>query len=79
MARSVLDVWNVSKAAFPITGTAAEKLCFRLHYAVLAPSGHNTQPWLFHLGDDVLELYADRTHALLVQCSSHSHSLQAWV
>ena len=35
--------------------------------AVRAPSSHNTQPWLFRLvGDDALELYADRTRALPV-------------
>ena len=36
-----------------------------LEYAVLAPSGHNTQPWLFRLtGEDSLHLIADRTRAL---------------
>jgi len=35
--------------------------------AVLAPSGHNTQPWLFRIVDDgALELLADRTRALPV-------------
>lgn len=39
---------------------------FLLHYAVLAPSGHNTQPWLFRLTGDAVDLYADRTRALPV-------------
>lgn len=34
--------------------------------AVLAPSSHNTQPWLFEIGDNHLRLYADRTRALPV-------------
>lgn len=34
--------------------------------AVLAPSSHNTQPWVFRLGDDLVELHADRTRALPV-------------
>jgi nitroreductase len=34
---------------FPIAGTPAEQLRFLLHYAVLAPSGHNSQPWLFKI------------------------------
>jgi nitroreductase len=34
--------------------------------AILAPSSHNTQPWLFRIYDDRLELYADRTRALPV-------------
>jgi hypothetical protein len=34
--------------------------------AVLAPSSHNTQPWLFRIDDDVVEVRADRTRALPV-------------
>ena len=34
--------------------------------AVLAPSSHNTQPWLFRLREGGLELRADRTRALPV-------------
>jgi nitroreductase len=37
-----------------------------VRHAVLAPSGHNAQPWLFRLRDDALELHADRTRALPV-------------
>lgn len=32
--------------------------------AVRAPSSHNTQPWLFRVGTDWIELLADRTRAL---------------
>lgn len=35
-----------------------------LKYAVLAPSSHNTQPWLFRVTAEALELFADRTRAL---------------
>ncbi|MBT8439674.1 MAG: nitroreductase [Gammaproteobacteria bacterium] len=35
-----------------------------LKYAVLAPSSHNTQPWLFKITDSMVSLYADRTRAL---------------
>jgi hypothetical protein len=34
--------------------------------ATLAPSSHNTQPWLFRLEGSVVELMADRTRALPV-------------
>lgn len=34
--------------------------------AVLAPSSHNTQPWVFRIDGGRLELYADRTRALPV-------------
>ncbi|KPV41939.1 nitroreductase [Thiohalorhabdus denitrificans] len=32
--------------------------------AILAPSSHNTQPWIFRLRDGCIELLADRTRAL---------------
>lgn len=34
--------------------------------AALAPSSHNTQPWVFRISDSAIELYADRTRALPV-------------
>ena len=61
-----LQAWNVSAADFPEGGDATAKMLFLLRYAALAPSGHNTQPWLFSLQDDSFELYADRTQALPV-------------
>ena len=32
--------------------------------AVLAPSSHNSQPWLFRVRGTTLDLYADRSRAL---------------
>jgi len=58
------EPWRVSEAAFPGDGTVAQKLRFCLNYAVLAPSTRNTQPWLFKIRGDGLELYADRTRSL---------------
>lgn len=59
--------WHVSSNDFPGNGAApAEKLKFLVRYAVLAPSGHNTQPWTFRIREDKLSLYADRTRALPV-------------
>lgn len=60
------DPWSVSEGQFPRDGEPEEKLRFMLSYAVLAPSGHNTQPWLFRVKDDTVELDADRTRALPV-------------
>jgi hypothetical protein len=34
--------------------------------AVLAPSSHNTQPWVFRIGASEIDLFADRTRALPV-------------
>ncbi len=60
------DPWQTSEGAFPKAGASSEKLRFLLNYAVLAPSSHNTQPWLFRIVGDGVELYADRTRALPV-------------
>jgi len=60
------DPWSVKTEDFPKKGSATEKLRFLLNYAVLAPSSHNAQPWLWQLDGDNLELFADRTRALPV-------------
>ncbi len=45
----------------------AEKLLFFLEYAILAPSSHNTQPWMFKIvGDDTIEVYADDSRWLKI-------------
>jgi hypothetical protein len=61
-----LQGWTVSAEDFPHAGNSEEKLEFLLRYAVLAPSSHNTQPWLFRIRGDEVELYADRTRSLRV-------------
>lgn len=53
-----------NQAEFPLSGSATDKLSFLLRYAVLAPSNRNTQPWRWHLTDDGVELYTDRTRSL---------------
>jgi hypothetical protein len=58
--------WNVPARDFPHTGSPEEKLQFLLRYAVLAPSNHNTQPWLFHIEGDSVELYVDLSRSLRV-------------
>jgi hypothetical protein len=50
--------------AFPARGDPAERLRFLLSWAVLAPSRHNTQPWIFEVEDDEVRLYADSSRAL---------------
>lgn len=52
--------------AFPAWAGAAEQLRFLLRYAVLAPSRHNTQPWLFEIAGPELRLYADARRRLRV-------------
>lgn len=63
---STLEAWNVREADFPKDSRLSEKMNFLLRYAILAPSGHNTQPWLFKIvgNNNVIEVYADRSRAL---------------
>jgi hypothetical protein len=61
-----MNAWTIDERDFPATGTAAAQLSFLIRYAILAPSGHNTQPWLFRVSGDRLHLFADRTRALPV-------------
>ena len=60
------DSWSISAEDFPANGATPEKWKFFLSYAVLAPSSHNSQPWLFHVRNNTLELYADRRRAFPV-------------
>jgi len=43
------------------TQTQEEKLRFLLQFAVLAPSTHNTQPWLFEIRENSCVIYFDRS------------------
>jgi hypothetical protein len=62
------EPWKVSEISFSSCDKAFDKLKFFLNYAILAPSGHNTQPWAFRISKDnnTIHLYADRTRALPV-------------
>jgi hypothetical protein len=63
LKQSSVAPWNVAAEDFPCNGSKQEKWKFFLRYAVLAPSSHNTQPWLFHFDGADLQLRADRTRA----------------
>jgi nitroreductase len=61
-----LPLIDLDRNEFPSTGLPTEQLAYLLRYAVQAPSSHNSQPWLFELSDDAVELRADRARALPV-------------
>jgi len=44
----------------------AQRLRSLVEQAILAPSSHNTQPWMFRIDGGRMELHADRTRALPV-------------
>jgi nitroreductase len=59
-----LAAWDVQETDFPSTGTLFDQLKFLLRYAVLAPSGPNTQPWKLSIKDNEVSLIADFTRSL---------------
>ncbi|HVB24592.1 MAG TPA: nitroreductase family protein [Ktedonobacteraceae bacterium] len=66
MPQLIANPLDVVEADFPGTGTLVEQIHFMLNYAVLAPSRHNVQPWLFKVEGNTVELYADQSRALPV-------------
>lgn len=50
----------------PFAGSQADLLARAVGFAVLAPSSHNTQPWLFDLRWNGLEIILDRSRVLPV-------------
>lgn len=66
MAVTPTEAWNVSEEDWPAGGTPEEQLCYLLRWAILAPSSHNTQPWLFQIDEGELEIRPDLTRSLAV-------------
>ncbi len=62
---------TLTQSEFPADRPDAAKLEYLVRYAILAPSGHNTQPWKFRIHGSVLELYADLTRAMPVTDPDH--------
>ncbi len=61
---SNFEAWNVNESDFPSDGDLREKLKFLLRYAILAPSGPNSQPWKFAIDGNTVSVYADLKRAL---------------
>jgi hypothetical protein len=58
--------WAIDERDFPRGWTTADQIRFLLGYAILAPSGLNSQPWLFRVHDNWVQLFADRARGLPV-------------
>lgn len=53
------DRKNIINEDFRKLAALPEKIAFILQYAVLAPSTHNSQPWLFKVTGNSVEIYSD--------------------
>ncbi|MEW6320151.1 MAG: hypothetical protein AB1635_03575 [Acidobacteriota bacterium] len=51
--------WDIRPEDFPEGGEPREQLRHLLHYAILAPSTKNTQPWRFRVDDWAIHVFAD--------------------
>jgi hypothetical protein len=58
--------WIIDEADFYELESHEEQMRFLLRYAILAPSGHNTQPWSFHVTADGVQVFADTSRRLLI-------------
>lgn len=56
--------WQIDGSEFYELESFDEQMRFLLRYAVLAPSGHNTQPWVFRIANDGVEVFAGYTRGL---------------
>lgn len=59
--KTSLAAWNVKEKHFPKNGKMESKLKFLVRYAILAASGLNSQPWIFKIKDNTIEIWADNT------------------
>ena len=61
------EPWSISTLSFPgHDAQPTDRLRYLVGYAILAPSGHNAQPWIFRLNEQRLAIHADRSRALPV-------------
>jgi hypothetical protein len=57
--------WNIDFEDFGKIKSDAEKLKFLIRFAVLAPSSHNSQPWIFEVKAGKILIKPDMSRALL--------------
>lgn len=61
MLREAISVEERADSDVTPTAWSKPRLRALVELAILAPSSHNTQPWLFRIGDDFVEVHADRS------------------
>lgn len=64
MAKHNYSAWHINPKEFSENWSDIQKLQFFARYAILAPSGHNTQPWHFSQEEQSLLLKINHTRRL---------------
>jgi len=54
-----MNSWNIKEEHFKTKKDIEAKLEFLLRYAILAPSGYNSQPWKFRIDENKIVIYSD--------------------
>lgn len=66
MKSSNYEAWDVDVKEFPKHGSIEDQLIFLLHYAILAPSSHNCQPWSFSVKNNTISIFTEPKRGLPV-------------
>jgi nitroreductase len=53
------EAWTIKPNDYPTNASFEEKAKFLLRHALLAPSGHNSQPWIFKIGKNTIKILPD--------------------
>lgn len=61
LTKRVMDNWEINKEGFYDQRDTRDRILFLLKYAILAPSTHNTQPWLFSVTDKSCKIYVNQS------------------
>ncbi len=56
--------WRIDDSEFYRLLSREAQLRFLLRFAILAPSGHNTQPWSFRITSGGIDVYADHSRRM---------------
>lgn len=59
MVKPNYAAWNFDETSYKVDWSLKQKIKFLIKYAVLAPSGHNTQPWVFLVADETVVISED--------------------
>lgn len=80
------DPWSIEEWEYPAGAEMRRQLEFLARFAILAPSGHNRQPWKFRILRDRIDILADRSRSmpaadprdreLIMSCGAALHHLR---
>lgn len=65
MAVLFVQARDIQSEGFFALQSSLGKIKFLLQYAVLAPSTHNSQPWLFKIGESSVKIYFDPSKQII--------------